>query len=252
MGPPPRTYLVTGAASGIGAAICRILAGPGCRLVLHTRSNRTGAEATLAEARAAGAEGEILLADLAEPGAGATLVEQALERFGALDGLVSNAGFADRRGFGEIDAAGFDLSVGVIQRAFFEMASAALPALCAAPAGRVVAIGSFVARRFQPHDGRFAASASAKAGLEALVKSLAMQLAPHGGTANCVLPGYIRKQQGAHSALAPEAWKALAATVPMQRLGEPQDVAALVGFLCSPAAAYITAQSIMVDGGLTA
>lgn len=247
-----RTYLITGAASGIGAEIARGLAAPGACFAIHTRSNRDGAEETIAALRAAGAKAALFLTDLAEADAGRHLVDSVQARFGRLDVLVSNAGFADRRGFDELDTAGFEKSASVIQRAFFEMASAALPALCAAPAGRVVAIGSFVAKRFQPHAGKFAASAAAKAGLEALVKALAMRLAPHGATANCVIPGYIRKQAGAHSALTPEAWQKLAAEIPLQRLGTPQDVAALVGFLCSPAAGYITAQSIMVDGGLTA
>ena len=91
-----RSILVTGAASGIGAAVCRVLAAPGTALMLHTRRNRDGAEAVLQQVRAGGADAELILGDLTEPNTAAALVEAAVSRFGGLGVLVSNAGFADR------------------------------------------------------------------------------------------------------------------------------------------------------------
>src|SRR5262245_45741562 len=101
-----RTVLVTGAASGIGAAVCRALAAPGIALVVHTRKNRDGAERVAAGVRAAGAQAEVVLGDLADPAVAGALVAQAVARFGGLDVLISNAGFADRTAFTELtDAA---------------------------------------------------------------------------------------------------------------------------------------------------
>src|SRR4051794_29304670 len=91
-----RIALVTGAASGIGAAVCRALAAPGVALLVHTRKNRDGAERIATAARAAGAESAVALGDLADAGVAATLVAEAVALFGGLDVLVSNAGFADR------------------------------------------------------------------------------------------------------------------------------------------------------------
>src|SRR5579872_4939052 len=94
--------LVTGAASGIGAAVCRALATPGAAILLHTRRNRDAVEAVAAQVRAAGADADVALGDLAEPDVAPALVAQTAARFGGLDVLVSNAGFADRTAFASL------------------------------------------------------------------------------------------------------------------------------------------------------
>lgn len=245
--------LVTGAASGIGAATARLIA-PGCRhLVLHGRASKPESkarlEATAAGCAALGADVMTLTADLAEPGAGKTLVEQTIAHCGGLDHLVSNAGFADKRSVAELGRADVDRSYAAMTGAFFEMAQAAMPALKASPQGRIVLVSSFVAHRFA-RGGLFPASAAAKAGAEALARSLAAELAPSGVTVNAVVPGYTRKDSGS-TALSADAWAKAAEITPLGRIGDPADVAALIAFLLSPAARHITGQSIAVDGGLS-
>ena len=115
---------------------------------------------------------------------------------------------------------------------------------------RVVAVSSFVAHTFRPDIAVFPASAAAKAGLEALVRALAIELAPSGVTVNAVVPGFIRKDAGAHRAIDPGVLAQQTARIPLGRIGSPADVAAAVAFLVSPAANYMTGQILHVDGGL--
>ncbi len=248
-----RTLLVTGASSGIGAACARRLAAPGANIMLHAsgrdRAKRDALEALAGELAAGGAQTATFCIDLGEAGAGKALADATIDRFGALDGIVSNAGFADRTPFLEVPRERLDSSISVMTGLFFDLARAAAPALAASGHGRIVAISSFVAHRFAP-DGLFAVTAAAKAGLEALARSLAVELGPRGVTVNCVAPGYTRKEAGGHRAM-PEAMLAeMAARAPTGRIAEPDDIAAAVAFLMSRDARQITGQTLFVDGGL--
>jgi NAD(P)-dependent dehydrogenase (short-subunit alcohol dehydrogenase family) len=245
-----RGILVTGGASGIGAAICRTMAGPHTAILVHTRRNQAGADAVAQQVRDAGGSAETALGDLADPAVAAELVATTTARFGRLDVLISNAGFADSTGFAELSDEALTASVQAIQGGFFRLAQAALPHLRTATDGRIIAISSFVAHAFRPDLTTFPASAAAKAGLEALVRALAIELGPTGVTVNAVVPGFIRKDDGAHRAIAPNTLSAQTARIPLGRIGLPSEVAAMVGFLASPAAGYVTGQTIHVDGGL--
>lgn len=245
-----RTILVTGAASGIGAACVRAMAAPGTAFLVHTRRNEAGAQAVAEAARQKGARAEILLADIADAATPQALVDAALERFGRLDVVVANAGFADRTPFLEQTEEKFARSFDTILWAFLRLARAAAAPVAAAEHGRIIAISSFVAHVFRPQVAPFPATAAAKAGIEALARGLAIELAHSGSTVNCVSPGFTRKDAAGHSAFTPEQWQAVVANIPLGRLGTPDDVAAAVGFLASPAAGYITGQVLHVNGGL--
>ena len=118
-----------------------------------------------------------------------------------------------------------------------------------APA-HIVAVSSFVAHAFRTDLTGFPASAAAKAGMEALVRALAVELGPVGVTVNAVAPGFIRKDHGAHRAIDPAALAAQISRIPLGRIGLPDDVAAVVAFLTSADAAYVTGQVLHADGGL--
>jgi 3-oxoacyl-[acyl-carrier protein] reductase len=246
------SVVVTGAGSGIGAATCRRLAAQGTALVIHTGSQREAAESVASDC--AGVRTRVVVGDLGDP---ATVDELmfAAAGLGGLCGVVANAGFADKRSLIELDDAAVSrsLDVMVVSLARLLRKSAGLleASVRAGGIGRFVAVSSFVAHRFTAGTSRFAASAAAKAGVEALVRSAAAEMAPSGVTVNAVSPGYVRKDRSGSGALNDAQWAAALARIPMGRLATPDDIAAPIVFLLGRDAAYMTGQVLHVDGGMS-
>ncbi len=245
-----RAIIVTGSSSGIGAALARQLAEEGTGLVIHARHNREGCEEVAAECEALGAQTAIVLGDIGEAQTSQDLIAAAQDKLGRLDGIVANAGLPILKSFQEASREDLDYALGANLSGFFELAKAALPLLRKSDCPRIVAIGSLNAHVFTPGFINFPISGASKGGLEAMVKGLALELAPEEIPVNCVVPGLIEKDQGTGDGLDPERAARMRAHLPMGRLGKPDEVAAAIVFLLSPAASYITGECLGVGGGV--
>jgi 3-hydroxybutyrate dehydrogenase len=241
-----RTALVTGAASGIGAACARRLAAAGATVTVLDR-DRQGAERVAAEVA-----GTPLVADLAAP--------EALDGLElAADVLVNNAGLQHLAPVEAFPPERFRAMVAVMLEAPFRLARAVLPGMYQRGWGRVVNLSSVHGLRASPYKAAYVA---AKHGLEGLSKVVALEGGPRGVTSNCVCPAYVRTplvagqvadQARVHGLPEEEVLeRVLLAEPAIKRLVEPEEVAEVVVFLCSPAASFVNGASLTLDGGWTA
>lgn len=239
-----KVALVTGAARNIGRAIALGLAAGGATVVVHARTSRADADATLASIKSAGGDGAVHLADVTDAQAVKTMVEAAIGRFGHLDFLVNNAAVREETPFLDLKPADWRRVLAVTLDGAFLCAQACLPHMKRARGGAIVNIGGLTA--YKGAAGR-AHVVAAKAGLAGLTRALALELAPHDITVNCVVPGTIETQRGLPGA--PDRPAHRQPLPVLGRRGEPAEVAFAVRFLCGPGARYITGQSMHVSGG---
>jgi len=233
--------LVTGGASPIGAAIARRLAAGGAHVVVHANSNLAGAEAVAGEIAAAGGSAEALALDLTD-------VAAAAERLGALAEaqpiqiLIHNAGIHRDAPFAGMEFEDWRAVIDVSLHGFYATLKPLILPMMRTRWGRIVAVSSLTAVTGNRGQANYAA---AKGGLLALAKTLTREYAARGITANVVAPGLIDTEE-TRSDPGLEALKKLC---PMGRAGTPEEVAAVVGFLTSREASYISGQMIVIDGG---
>lgn len=239
-----KVTLVTGGARNIGRAISLALAAAGASVVVNARTSRADADETLASIQSAGGDGMVHLADVADPKAVKSMVDAAVGRFGRLDILVNSAAVREETPFAELKLEDWRRVLSVILDGAFVCAQACLPHMKRAGGGSIVNIGGMTAytgAAGRPH------VVAGKAGLAGLTRALAVELAPHAITVNCVVPGTIETQRGLPGA--PERPAHRQALPAVGRRGEPAEVAGAVRFLCGPGARYITGQSVHVNGG---
>ena len=232
--------IVTGGASGIGAATARSMAAEGARVAVVDR-NGPGAEAVAAEIG-----GLALVADVARADALGAAFEQAAEAMGGLTVVFNNAGVGSLKPLHTYTPAEFDLLVDVNFKGTFNGLAAAVPLLRASGGGAVVNMASVSGLR--PTRGEAPYSA-AKAAVIALTKSAALEYGPDGIRVNCVSPGFIRTQLTGFAFDNPAWIDPLEARTPLGRAGTPEDVADVVVFLASDRARYVTGHNLVVDGG---
>lgn len=240
-----KVAIVTGGARNIGRAIVLALAGEGAAVIVNARSDAEAARTVAAEVEALGGRALPLIADVTDEAAVARMVEAAVAAFGRIDILVSNAALRRQTPFLEMSFSEWREILSVALDGAFLTARACVPHMIAAGGGAVVTLGgvsTHVGTRNRVH------VCAAKAGLEGLTRGLAMELAEHRITVNCIAPGSIDTLRGASAGARPG--NLGAAGVPLGRLGRPEEIAALVRHLCLPEGSYITGQTIHVNGGL--
>jgi len=239
-----RVAVVTGGSKGIGKGIARTLARHGVRVLIASRGE-AAARGVVDEIRSAGGTAEHVTADVSDPDAVPRIAEAALEHFGGIDILCSNAGIFPPRSLRELTAGEIDEVFNVNLRGTMLVVKACLPALERSGHGRVILTSSITGPvTGYPGWSHYGAS---KAGQLGFMRTVAMEVAGAGITVNAVLPGNI-KTEGLGE-LGEEYERTMAAAIPLKRLGTVDDVANTVVFLASDEAAYLTGVAIVVDGG---
>jgi 3-oxoacyl-[acyl-carrier protein] reductase len=237
-----RRALVTGATGDLGAAICRRLAADGFEVIVHYRSQPETAEALCAEIAAAGGRAAPVRFDVTDPSGAQETLEKLLEG-GPIQAVVSNAGITADVVFAGMSEEQWRAPIDVSLHGFYTVLRPLMMPMIRTRWGRIVAVSSVAG--LMGNRGQ-AAYAAAKAGLHGAVKSVALEVATRGITANAVAPGVI-ESRSVREAFPPERIEAL---VPMKRAGRPEEVADVIGFLCSDQASYVTGQILSVNGGI--
>src|SRR5688572_30534208 len=236
-----KVALVTGGARNIGRAISCSLAAGGASVMVNARTSRADADKTV---EMVGSKGAMHIADVTDPKAVASLIEATVERFGRLDFLINNAAVRYETAFASITFEEWRKVLAIVLDGAFLCAQAALPHLIKAGGGTIVNIGGQTGHKGASERAHVI---TAKAGLAGMTKALALDLAPHKITVNCVVPGTIDSQRGLPGV--PDRPAHRRTPPPIGRRGEPEEIAAMVRMLCGPDARYITGQAIHVNGG---
>ena len=236
--------LVTGGARNIGRAIARSLAAGGAAVMVNAKTSRADAEQTIAMIESAGGKAALHLTDVTDAPAVAAMVAATVKQFGRLDFLVNNAAVRMETPFAEIKLEDWRRVLSIVLDGAFLCTQACLPHLIRAGGGAIVNLGGQTGHKGATDRAHVIA---AKAGLAGMTKALALDLAPHHITVNCVVPGTIDTVRGLPGA--PERPDHRRSPPPIGRRGEPEEIAAMVRMLCGPDTRYITGQSIHVNGG---
>ena len=235
--------VVTGGSRGIGAAIAKGLGKEGATVIINYNHSHEEAETVVNEIKAMGSLAVALQADISEAEATKVFIEQVLADFGRIDILVNNAGITRDKSFKKMSFEEWHKVIDTNLSSVFNTCKIALPSMLEQKYGRIVNISSVIGQA-----GGFGQTnyAAAKAGLIGFTKSLALETARAGITANCICPGYIATEMV--NAMPENVREAIIAMVPMKKLGEPDEIAKGVLFICD--SEYMTGQCLNLNGGL--
>ena len=236
-----RVALVTGGARNIGRAIARSLAAGGASVMVNAKTSRSEAEKTVGMI---GDKAALHIADVTKPEEVQRLVDATVKRFGRIDFLVNNAAVRYETAFADMSYDEWRSVLSIVLDAAFLCAKAVMPHVVKAGGGTIVNIGGQTGHKGAAERAHVI---TAKAGLAGMTKALAMDLAAHRITVNCVVPGTIDSQRGLPGV--PDRPAHRMTVPPIGRRGEPEEIAAMVRMLCGPDARYITGQSIHLNGG---
>jgi NAD(P)-dependent dehydrogenase (short-subunit alcohol dehydrogenase family) len=242
----PRTAIVTGGGRGIGRATTLTLARGGTRVAVVYRSDQEAAASSVADAAAAGAEAFAIKGDVTDAASVTTIVDAVLARWGRVDVLVNNAGVATQMGTNDVDGDLWADTIAGNLTSTFLCAARVIPVMQEQCHGRIVNVASQAGRtggRTGPH------YAAAKGGVIALTSYLAREQAPYGITVNAVAPNYTETETLVRLGVAARR-EEFAGALPMGRFARPEEVAAVIAFLASPEAAYVSGECVGITGAM--
>jgi len=240
-----KVALVTGAGKNIGRAIALRLARDGASVVVNGRRDQVVVDAVVGEINALGGQAIGCIADVTDPAAVGRMIEQTVAAMGGLDILVSNAGLRRQTAFLDMKLEEWREILSVALDGAFMLARAAAPHMIPRGGGAIVALSGISTHVGTPNRCHVSAS---KAGLEGLMRALAIELAPHRITCNCVAPGAVDTVRGASAGALPGTLGN--EKIPLKRKATPDEIAAMVRMLVGPEGGYVTGQTIHVNGGV--
>ncbi|AWN15867.1 SDR family NAD(P)-dependent oxidoreductase [Salinisphaera sp. LB1] len=243
-----RSALVTGSTRGLGFAMARGLAEAGVRVTVHGRTRASAEQAAERLARATGTEVEACAFDVSQADAIEAALSERVDRAGAPDILINNAGFQKRGELADYPAADWQTLIDTNLSGVFHVCRALAPAMRARGSGKIVLVGSSHSALPRKTVGPYAAS---KAAVAMLAKSLSCELAGDGIQVNCLSPGFYRTDITRGLWEDPEFDSWLRERTPARRWGEPDDLIGTLLYLCAPASDFVSGQNLFVDGGLT-
>jgi NAD(P)-dependent dehydrogenase (short-subunit alcohol dehydrogenase family) len=244
-----RVAIITGSSRGIGKAIALRFAEEGATIVVNCRTSLDQAREVVRQIEEKGSQAIAVQADVSRPADADRLRDETLAGFGRIDILISNAGIVIDRPFVASTDEDWELAIGSNLRGFFNVTRAVLPHMIERRYGRIIATGSIITEVADFGGNKYSVCAASKGGIISMMHPIAAEVAQDGITVNAVSPGYIATEMFA--TLDPAGLAEALRLIPMRRYGKPEEIAAAMTFLASDEAAYITGQTLRVNGGMS-
>jgi len=238
--------LVTGASRGIGRAAAELLAEQGAHVAVNYVHDHKAASDVVAQCESKGVQAIAVQGDISKVDDGARVVNEALQHFGRLDFLICNAGIWEGNSVENISEELWDRTIAINLKGTWTVCRAAVPIMKKQEFGRIVIISSTAGQRGEAEVSNYAAS---KGGQISFTKSLASELAPFGINVNCVAPGWVETDMNDGVFNDKSRLESILKTIPLHKIGKPEELAAPIVFLCSRWASYITGEILNVNGG---